>query len=54
MMTTNVPQGAPGSLKAAEYVAMMDYVLEQNRFPVGGTPLTEAKLKSLTFVSPPN
>jgi len=30
------------------------YVLEQNRFPVGGTPLTEAKLKSLTFVSPPN
>jgi hypothetical protein len=32
MKTTNMPQAAPGSLKPAEYLAIMAYILEQIGF----------------------
>ena len=54
MMSTNMPQGAPASLKPGEYLAIMAYILQQNKFPAGSTPLTEAKLKAIKIVAPPN
>ena len=52
LMSGNMPLTAPGSLKPAEYLALMAYILQQNKFPAGNTPLTETKLKSIKIVSP--
>jgi mono/diheme cytochrome c family protein len=52
MMTSNMPLDAPGSLKPAEYLAILAYILQQNKYPAGSTPLTQANLKSIKIVSP--
>jgi mono/diheme cytochrome c family protein len=54
MMSTNMPLNAPGSLKPAEYLALMAYILQQNKYPAGSIPLTVAKLKSIKIVAPPH
>lgn len=54
MMSKNMPLTAPGSLKPDESLAIMAFILQQNKFPVGSTPLTEAKLKTIKLVAPRN
>jgi mono/diheme cytochrome c family protein len=54
MMTTNMPLTAPGSLKPAEYLEIMAFILQKNAFGAGVTPLTPASLRSITIVAPPN
>lgn len=46
MMSKNMPLNAPGTLKPDEYVAIMAYILQQNKYPAGAA-LTEAKLKKI-------
>jgi mono/diheme cytochrome c family protein len=52
LMSKNMPLNAPGSLKSSEYLALLAYVLKQNKYPAGSTPLTQARLKSIKIVSP--
>jgi mono/diheme cytochrome c family protein len=52
LMSKNMPLTAPGSLKPAEYLALTAYILQQNKFPAGSSPLTQAKLKTIKIVSP--
>ena len=52
MMSSNMPLGAGGSLKPSEYLALLAYILQKNKFPAGSTPLTQAKLKTIKIVSP--
>lgn len=54
MMTTNMPQTAPGSLKPAEYLDIMAFILQKNAFPAGAMPLTAGALRSITLHAPPN
>jgi mono/diheme cytochrome c family protein len=54
MMTANMPQNAPGSLKPAEYVDIMAFILQRNAFPAGPMPLTAARLQDVTLHAPPN
>lgn len=54
MMSKNMPLTAPGSLKPEDYLAIMAFILQQNKFPAGSTPLTEAKLKTIKLVAPKN
>jgi mono/diheme cytochrome c family protein len=49
-MSTRMPQGAPGSLKPAEYLALMAYILQQNHYPAGSAPLTQDRLASIMVV----
>jgi mono/diheme cytochrome c family protein len=53
LMSKNMPLGAPGSLKASEYLAITAYLLQQNKYPVGATPLTLAKLKTVKLSAAP-
>lgn len=52
MMLSNMPLGRGGSLKPAEYLAVLAYILQRNKYPAGTTPLTRAKLKTIKIVSP--
>jgi len=54
MLTKNMPVTAPGSLKPDEYLAIMAYILQQNKYPAGPAPLTEAKLKTIRLYAPHN
>lgn len=54
MMTANMPQTAPGSLKPTEYLDLMAFILQKNTFPAGATPLTAARLRDITLHAPPN
>jgi quinoprotein glucose dehydrogenase len=38
-MSLRMPQGAPGSLRQDEYLAMSAFVLQANGFPAGASPL---------------
>jgi S-disulfanyl-L-cysteine oxidoreductase SoxD len=46
-IATAMPLTAPGSLKPAEVLAVLSYILQQNKFPPGDAPLTEASSKSV-------
>jgi mono/diheme cytochrome c family protein len=46
-IATAMPANAPGSLKPAEVLAVLSYILQQNKFPAGDAPLTEASSKSV-------
>ena len=52
MMAKNMPLGAPGSLTQAQSLALMAFILRENKYPAGPAPLTDAKLKDLKIVSP--
>jgi mono/diheme cytochrome c family protein len=41
MVSTTMPQSDPGSLKPEEYNAVVAYILQQNGYPSGSTPLTK-------------
>jgi mono/diheme cytochrome c family protein len=51
VMSTQMPVGAPGSLKPNEYLALLAYILQQNKYPKGTAPLTQAKAKSIEITS---
>lgn len=53
-IATAMPANAPGSLKPAEVLAVLSYILRQNKFPAGDTPLTEASSKTVKIVKPAN
>jgi mono/diheme cytochrome c family protein len=48
-----MPLTAPGSLKPAQVLAVLSYILQQNKFPAGDTPLTEASSKTLHLFPEP-
>ena len=48
VMSTQMPATAPGSLKPAQYAAIMAFLLKANHHPPGTTVLTDAKAKVLT------
>jgi mono/diheme cytochrome c family protein len=50
-MSTQMPATAPGSLKPAEYLALLAYVLQQNGYPAGPAALDPAKLKTIKIVA---
>ncbi len=45
LMSTTMPQTAPGSLKPAQYLNLVAYVLQQNGYKPGKAALTAADLK---------
>jgi mono/diheme cytochrome c family protein len=53
LMSKNMPLGAPGSLKASEYLAITAYILKQNKYPAGAAPLTMASLKTVMLSAGP-
>ena len=40
VISQSMPKLTPGSLTATEYASIMAYILQQNGFPAGQTPLT--------------
>ncbi len=40
IIATQMPLTSPGSLKPAEVIAVLAYILQQNKYPAGTTPLT--------------
>ena len=53
-IATEMPLPAPGSLKPAEVLAVLSYILQRNNYPAGDTPLTEALSKSVKIAKQPN
>ncbi len=47
VIATQMPQTAPGSLKPAESLALTAYLLQQNKYGAGASPLDAAKLKAV-------
>lgn len=41
VITNTMPQSDPGSLKPEEFNAVTAYILQQNGYPAGATPLTK-------------
>ena len=54
IMSTQMPQTAPGSLKPDEYLDLVAYVLQQNKYAAGSVPLTAATLKSVKIAAQGN
>ena len=50
IVTTQMPLTSPGSLKPAEVLSVLAYILQQNKYPAGDTALTAAKTKSVKIV----
>lgn len=51
IVSTEMPLSAPASLKPDEYLELVTYVLQQNKYPAGSTPLTLAGLKNVKIVA---
>ncbi|MDB5039782.1 MAG: cytochrome c, class [Candidatus Eremiobacteraeota bacterium] len=47
-MVETMPMGKPGTLTPAQYAAVMAYLLRENGFRAGATPLTGAVAKRMT------
>jgi mono/diheme cytochrome c family protein len=47
IVANQMPQTNPGSLKPDEALALVAYILQQNKYPAGDAPLTLAKLKTI-------
>ena len=52
LMIKNMPLNAPGSLAPAQYLAIMAYILQQNKFQAGSSPATPDSLRHVKIVSP--
>jgi mono/diheme cytochrome c family protein len=50
VIATQMPLTSPGSLKPAEVMSVLAYILQQNKYPAGDTPLTADKTKSVKIV----
>ncbi len=49
VVANQMPLSNPGSLKPDEALDVVAYILQQNRYAAGSTPLTAATLKSVTI-----
>lgn len=47
-----MPEDAPGSLSAQEYLDIMAYILDLNEYPTGSTELTAAVLPQISLAGP--
>jgi mono/diheme cytochrome c family protein len=47
IIATQMPLTAPGSLKPAEVMSVLAYILQQNKYPAGSTALTPAASKTV-------
>jgi mono/diheme cytochrome c family protein len=54
-IATQMPQTKPGSLTQAQYAAIMAFILKQNGYPSGSTPLTvdSQDLEKIDFAGAP-
>lgn len=49
VVSTQMPLTAPGSLKPAEYIDLVAFILSKNGYPAGTAQLEKSKLKSITI-----
>ena len=47
VIATQMPLTSPGSLKPAEVMSVLAYILQQNKYPAGSVPLTPAISKTV-------
>jgi mono/diheme cytochrome c family protein len=47
VIATQMPLTSPGSLKPAEVMSVLAYILQQNKYPAGTVPLTPAISKTV-------
>jgi mono/diheme cytochrome c family protein len=52
-IATAMPLTAPGSLKPAEVLAVLSYILQQNHYAAGPAALTEASSKTVKIATQP-
>jgi len=52
-ISTAMPLTAPGSLKPAEVLAVLSYILQQNHYAAGSAPLTETSSKTVKIATQP-
>jgi mono/diheme cytochrome c family protein len=50
IIATQMPLTNPGSLKPAEVLQVLSYILQQNNYPAGDTALTAPKAKTVKIV----
>jgi len=50
IVSQQMPMTSPGSLSADQSLALIAYILQQNKYPAGDTPLTVGTLKSVKIV----
>jgi mono/diheme cytochrome c family protein len=50
MIASQMPLTNPGSLKPAEVLAVLAYILQQNNYPAGDAALTAPKTKTVKIV----
>lgn len=50
-MSTRMPTAAPGSLGDATYVQLLAYLLQENGFPAGNTPIDSQRLSTVMLPS---
>jgi alcohol dehydrogenase (cytochrome c) len=50
IIATQMPFSSPGSLKPDQVLAVLAYILQQNKYPAGDAALTAAKTKSVKIV----
>jgi hypothetical protein len=48
-MSTRMPYGAPGTLTPEEYLGMLAWILRQNGYPAGDTPLPSDNLNGIFY-----
>ena len=48
-MSTRMPYGAPGTLSSEEYLGMLAWILRENGYPAGDTPLPDANLGGIFY-----
>ena len=48
-MSTRMPYGAPGTLTPEEYLGMLAWILRQNGYPAGTTPLPSENLNGVYY-----
>jgi mono/diheme cytochrome c family protein len=52
IVSTQMPLTNPGSLKPAEALALVAYILQQNKYVAGDTALDAARLKTVKIAKP--
>ena len=50
LIASQMPLTNPGSLKPAEVLQVLSYILQQNKYPAGDSALTAAKAKTVKIV----
>ncbi|MSR35818.1 MAG: cytochrome c [Gemmatimonadetes bacterium] len=48
-MSTRMPYGAPGTLTTEQYLGMLAWILRENGYPAGTTPLPNAELNGILY-----